>query len=69
MQNAPWISTLCLATILLTGCSAQAWYEGLRQSAGNECNRQPPGAAEECRARVNQEKYDAYEKERAAQKP
>lgn len=54
---------------LLSACSAQAWYEGLRIGAENECNRQPPGAVEPCRARIPQDNYDAYEKERGAQKP
>ena len=61
--------TLCAIALLLTGCSTQAWYEGMRRGAENECNRQAPGAAEQCRDRINKEKYDAYEKERAAQKP
>jgi uncharacterized lipoprotein len=62
-------SMFFLATALLAGCSTQAWYEGVRRGAENDCNRQAPGAAEQCRAGVTTKNYDAYEKERAAQKP
>ncbi len=51
--------------ILLTGCSTQAWYEGLRMGAQNQCARQPPGADSACRDRVNQQPYDAYDQERS----
>lgn len=58
-----------LALILLTlqsACTSQAWYEGFKVRAENDCNKQPPGAREECLRRVNQQSYDSYEKERAA---
>ena len=49
----------------LGGCSTRAWYEGMKLSAENECQKQPPGAREDCLAKLNRKTYDAYEKERA----
>ena len=60
---------LALAAALIGGCTTQAWYEGMKQSAVNNCDKQPPGAREECLSRVNQKSYNDYEKERAANKP
>ena len=56
------------ATLLISGCSTQAWYEGMRTGAENECDRQPPGALEQCQSRLNKKTYDDYEKERSARK-
>jgi len=44
----------------------RAWYDGLQIGAQNSCDNQPPGAREECQARLNNKSYDAYEKERSA---
>ena len=55
---------LALASVL-SGCTSQAWYEGAKVGAQNECRKQPPGAAEECLARVNKKPYEQYEKERS----
>jgi len=55
---------LALASVL-SGCTSQAWYEGAKVGAQNECRKQPPGAAEECLARVNKKSYEQYEKERS----
>lgn len=60
---------LALVAALIGGCTTQAWYEGMKQSAVNNCDKQPPGARDECLSRVNQKPYDDYEKERAAKKP
>lgn len=57
------------ATLLISGCSTQAWYEGLKSGAENECDKQPPGALEQCQSRVNRKTYEDYEKERSRQKP
>jgi len=50
--------------LLLGGCTTQAWYAGMKISAENECNKQPPGAAADCLSRLNKKTYDEYEKER-----
>ena len=59
---------LLAASLLTSACSTQAWYEGMNRRAENECEKQPPGAREECRASVNKRPYDAYDKERGATK-
>ncbi|QBK05328.1 hypothetical protein DW355_11745 [Hylemonella gracilis] len=53
---------------LLTACTTQAWYEGSRAGARQQCNQQPPGAYEDCMRRVNEgvggQSYDSYQRER-----
>jgi hypothetical protein len=58
-----------MAVLVLTGCSTQAWYEGMKLSAQNECRRQPSGDLESCLARVNTMSYDEYERRRSGPKP
>jgi hypothetical protein len=56
---------VCLITLLLTSaCTTEAWYEGTRRGAENECRRQPPTAAEECLSRINKQTYREYQQER-----
>ncbi|OIN93157.1 MAG: hypothetical protein AUJ20_05165 [Comamonadaceae bacterium CG1_02_60_18] len=56
-----------LVVLLLSACSNVAWYEGFKVRAANECNKQPPGAREDCLNQLNQQPYDTYQKERSAQ--
>ncbi len=49
----------------LGGCSTRSWFEGMKLSAENECQKQPPGAREDCLLKLNTMSYEAYEKERA----
>ncbi|MEZ5454728.1 MAG: hypothetical protein R3F04_01225 [Lysobacteraceae bacterium] len=59
--------TYCGAAILLlvgTGCSRQAWYAGMQQSARDDCLRQPPGEIERCEAHLNRMHFDDYERDR-----
>ncbi|MDR3368320.1 hypothetical protein [Rhodoferax sp.] len=56
--------TACL-TLAVSACTTQAWYEGMKQGAVNQCDKQPPGAREDCLSRLNNKTYDAYNKERA----
>lgn len=58
------ICMVCL-NLSLSACTTQAWYEGLKQGAANQCDSQPPGAREDCLSRLNNKSYDAYNKERA----
>lgn len=58
------IGALASAVLLIAGCTTQAWYEGMKQGAENDCNKQPPGAREQCLARLNKKTYDEYERER-----
>ena len=66
--------TIILATLLnvmvlaVFGCSTQAWYEGAKHGAQNECRSQPPSEAERCLERLNKKTYEDYEKERTGGK-
>jgi hypothetical protein len=68
---SPWrrASLMVLACVpLLAACTTQAWYEGSRASARQQCHQQPPGAYEDCMRRVNEgvggKTYESYERER-----
>lgn len=65
MQRIARLTLTVIVTSFQWGCSTQAWYEAAKQNAENECAKQPPGAYEECRARINKQKFDAYEKARS----
>lgn len=58
-----------LFCMLLCACTQRAWYEGVQQSRIAECNRLPPGAAEDCLRRVNTLSHEQYQRERARQVP
>ncbi len=61
-----WVGCLLFVLALsLSACSTRSWYEGMKMGAENECQKQPPGAREDCLARLNKKTYDAYDKERA----
>jgi hypothetical protein len=53
--------------LLVSGCTTQAWYEGFKIGAENECYKQPPGAVSDCLARLNKKSQDEYEKERSSE--
>lgn len=53
-----------LTACTYTGIDHRSLYEGARQSAEMECNRQPADARERCLARINKESYDDYRKAR-----
>ncbi len=55
--------------VLLAGCSAGSWYEGFKRSAEYDCDRQPPGARQDCLSRLNTRTYDDYEGKRSSPKP
>jgi len=65
----PLVLPLALAVVAIAGCSAKAWYEGMRFGAQNECRRQPQGESETCLARVNTMTYEDYERSRKGPKP
>ena len=52
--------------LMMAGCSTQAWYEGFKGAAENDCYKQPPGAIADCLSRVNKKSHDDYEKERSS---
>lgn len=49
----------------ISGCTTQAWYEGAKQGAENNCRSQPPGESERCLEKLNKKTYEQYEKERS----
>lgn len=55
-----------VVVLVISGCASpsRAGYEGLQISAQNECEKQPPGAREDCLAGLNKKTYDTYDKER-----
>ena len=63
----PAVLLMLTLGLLCTGCTTQAWYEGARMSAESGCSKLPPGAYEDCMARVNRKPYETYEKERRGQ--
>jgi len=54
--------------VTISGCSTQAWYEGVKEVAKNDCRNQPPSEVERCMDNLNKKTYEEYEKERASQK-
>lgn len=57
------IRTLALL-LLLGACTTQAWYEGVKAGAEQNCRTQPESERERCASRINQENYESYEKAR-----
>ena len=48
-----------------SGCSSQAWYEGLRTRAANECAQLPGSAYEDCMRRLPPQRYEDYAGQRS----
>jgi hypothetical protein len=61
--------SLVIVVAALLGCTKQAWYEGVKQGAENECRIQPQSAMESCLERLNKRSYEDYEKARTGSKP
>jgi hypothetical protein len=55
-------------TLASSGCSREAWYEGVKEGARNNCRSQPPGEVEPCLEKLNMKTYEEYEKERSGTK-
>ncbi len=78
-HNDAMLSTLCaasarpcwrlalwlLALANISGCSSQAWYEGLRTRAANECAQLPGSAYEDCMRRLPPQRYEDYASQRS----
>ncbi|GAB2180612.1 hypothetical protein DLREEDagrD3_08350 [Denitratisoma sp. agr-D3] len=67
-KQAAVIVGLTFLTATVTACSTQAWYEGVKRGAENNCRSQPPGESERCLEKLNKQSYEEYEKERSGQK-
>jgi hypothetical protein len=59
---------LCLIPVIacVPGCTARSWYEGMQNAARVACQQQPSSEQARCEARLNQQDYDTYEKNRSA---
>lgn len=53
-----------LATVLLSACTTEAWYEGVQRSAEAECLKRPGATVQDCSAKVNAQRYPEYEQAR-----
>ena len=58
--------TLVLCSLLLCGCSTEAWYEGVRRGSESQCRQANPADPEQCLSRLNTKRYDEYDKVRSA---
>lgn len=59
--------TVLLVSLLLSACTTQAWYEGVKQGAAEQCRQTSPADPEACLSRLNTKSYDEYNKERSGQ--
>ena len=62
------LSALAFGTLLLSGCTTEAWYEGVKRGAEIQCRQAVPPDAEQCLSRLNTRSYDEYEKARSGQR-
>lgn len=63
----PCLNGLALFSLLFSGCSAEAWYEGVKRGAESQCRQSIPADAEQCLSRLNTRSYDEYNKARSGQ--
>ncbi len=68
MKNLYFFFYLTITSLLGSACTTEAWYEGVKRSAENNCRKQPSSAVDECLSRVNKQTYQEYEKERTGNK-
>ena len=61
-------TSFAICIMAISGCTTQAWYEGAKQGAENNCRSQPPSESERCLEDLNKKTYEEYEKERSGQK-
>jgi hypothetical protein len=69
MKFVPLLAIVAAWCTANSACSTQAWYEGGKVYAENECRRQRSGDTDACLARVNRMSYDEYERKRSGQRP
>jgi len=59
---------IILYSLAFSACTHQAWYEGVKEGARNNCRSQPPGEVDACMEKLNTKTYEEYEKERSDRK-
>jgi hypothetical protein len=62
------LSIFAFCTLLLSGCTTGAWYEGVKRGAENQCHQAIPPDADQCLSRLNTKSYDEYDKVRSGQR-
>ncbi|MEY4591165.1 MAG: hypothetical protein RIR18_60 [Pseudomonadota bacterium] len=67
-KNLCFVSCLAFTLLLGSACTTEAWYEGVKRSAEDNCRKQSGNAVDECLSRVNRQTYQEYEKSRSGNK-
>lgn len=55
-----YVVVMAIMMAVLSGCTKQAWYEGMRTGHANECGRLEGEAREKC-LKNNDMSYEKYE--------
>ena len=53
-----------LVAVSVQACTQRTWYESVKQSHRNECNKAPPSEREECLKATTGDSYDEYQRKR-----
>lgn len=57
---------MTLLALALTACSQRAWYTGVQTGARANCQQQVAAEQQkQCEARLNQQDFDTYQRNRA----
>ncbi|MBI3546917.1 MAG: hypothetical protein HY081_10095 [Gammaproteobacteria bacterium] len=56
-------SLLILIAMCAQACTQRAWYEGVKQSHRNECNKGPASERDDC-LKGTDESYDEYQRKK-----
>ena len=52
-----------LSAILMSGCTTEAWYTSLKNSAELRCQKLPQAAYADCMAQANTKSYQEYKRD------
>jgi hypothetical protein len=66
-QSILRLSALAFGSLLLSGCTTETWYEGVKRGAENQCRQAVPPDADQCLSRLNTRTCDEYNKARSGQ--
>jgi len=67
MHSKQSLVLIIFAICVMSGCTTQSWYEGVKEGARNNCRSQPPGEVDACLEKLNTQTYEEYEKARSGQ--
>lgn len=60
--------SIIFSSLAISACTHQAWYEGVKEGARNNCRSQPTSEVDACMEKLNTKTYEEYEKERSDRK-